>query len=432
MPLPLSTVQINTSLLGDDKSHSIKAFSKERERIDRANRSIHLQSEIPSFMCDQNRIENKVENKSETLQNLLKHANNFNKNHTMMKLKKDQILLDQGKLPTSNEPAERSSNVHFTTKGLQLPSNFTTTDAFKQMQKPIENGTEGIMALTSLSKDDMMNMLSKEDPTITHLQWSNDEIHPKHVPQLGSSSNEDSKDETVEVDTNKTIFEEPTTFIRKKIEEYKSPNPGMGLGKYVRRASHIDSDRRKEYRLCKYMGSPPESPPCGWISCIEDENEEKPLRLPSFFNKICENMDDFEKSKDSIDIGSTIISNSHLVDSLDLEDEGEQCTEEAIQGFLNDEDVKYDYSLENLYTEQSMNDIVKSTSESIDNFMEDRPRPIGVTHEKFDLDNETNFMFHDSEFAGAMSNEDYSFGRHSWSSSDHSQQEQGYTSNLFT
>ncbi|KAG0611577.1 hypothetical protein M758_7G151000, partial [Ceratodon purpureus] len=416
MPLPLSTVQINTSLPGDNKPHSNKVFSKERERNDRANRSIQFQTEIPLAIHEQNRVENKVENKSETLQNLLKHANNFNKNHAMMKLKKDQMSLDQGfKMPIINEPVERSQSVQFTTQNLQLPSNLTITDGFKQMQKPVEAEVRGIMALSSLTRDDMMNMLAKEDPSITHLQWSNDEVHPKQMPLNNDVSNGD----TMDTNMNKVVLEDPPAFVPKKIEDYKLPDPVVGLGKYVRKGPHVDSNKRKEYKQSRYMDSPPESPPCGWTSCIEEDSEEKPLKIPSFFNKFFDNMEDLERSKDSIDIGSSIVGDSQLVDSSDLDDE---------EGDEREDEGQY-IEEENLHTERSMKDIIRSTSESIDNFMEDRPRPVGVTQEKFDLGNGDNFVFHGSELVGTTSYGDYDFGRHDWSLNDH---EQGHTSNFFT
>ena len=210
----------------------------------------------------------------------------------------------------------------------------------------------------------------------------------------------------------------------------------MGLGKYVRKGPHVDSNKRKEYKQSRYMDSPPESPPCGWTSCIEEDSEEKPLKIPSFFNKFFDNMEDLERSKDSIDIGSSMVGDSQLMDSSDLDDEGDdegedegQYIEEGIQKFLSDEDAKYDKFSENLHTERSMKDIIRSTSESIDNFMEDRPRPVGVTQEKFDLGNGDNFVFHGSELVGTTSYGDYDFGRHDWSLNDH---EQGHTSNFFT
>jgi hypothetical protein len=433
MPLPLSTVQINTNLPGDNKPHLNKAFSKDRERINRARQSIYSQIEIPSSMPKHNQIENKVENKSKTLQNLLIHANSFNKNHAMMILKKDQALLDQGKFLTIDEAIERPHNVHLTTQKLQLSSNLTITYACKQTQNPKEAGVEGIMALTSLTKDDMMNMLSNEDPTITHLQSSRNEIHPKQTPRSISVSNEASNNEARDSITNKIVLKEPATFVPKTIEEYKPPDPIIGLGKYVRKIPHIDCNKRKENKQSRYMDSPPESPPesppCGWTSCIEDDNEEKPLKIPSLFSKTCDNMDDLERSKDSDDIGSTITSNLHLMDSLDLENEIQdkrQHIEEGVQKFLDDEDANYDYSSEDSHTKQSMK--VRSTFENNINFMKDRPRPPQIPHEKFDPGNGDNLVFYNSE---TISDEDCSSGRHSWSSNDHSPCEQGHTSNFF-
>ena len=109
MPLPLSTVQINTSLPGDNKPHSNKVFLKERERVDRVNKSNHSQIDMPILGSRQGRVDNKLEKRSKTLQNLLKHANTFNKNHSLMKLKKDQTLLDlrfKVNLKPMYEPAE--------------------------------------------------------------------------------------------------------------------------------------------------------------------------------------------------------------------------------------------------------------------------------------------------------------------------------------
>ena len=109
MPLPLSTVQINTSLLSDNTPHSNKVFYKERERVDRVNKSNHSQIDMPILRSRQGQVDNKLEKRSETLQNLLIHANTFNKKHAMMKLKKDQTLLDfrfKLDLKPMYEPAE--------------------------------------------------------------------------------------------------------------------------------------------------------------------------------------------------------------------------------------------------------------------------------------------------------------------------------------
>ena len=109
MPLPLSIVQINTSLPGDNKPHFNKVFLKEREWVDWVNKSNHSQIDMPILGSRQGRVDNKSEKRSETLRNLLKHANNFNKNHAMMKLKKDQTLLDlrfKLDLKPMYEPAE--------------------------------------------------------------------------------------------------------------------------------------------------------------------------------------------------------------------------------------------------------------------------------------------------------------------------------------
>ena len=94
MTLPLSTVQINTSLPGDNKPHSNKVFLKERERVDRVNKSNHFQIDMPILRSRQGGVDNKLEKWTETLQNLLLHANTFNKKHAMIKLKKDRTLLD--------------------------------------------------------------------------------------------------------------------------------------------------------------------------------------------------------------------------------------------------------------------------------------------------------------------------------------------------
>ena len=431
MPLPLSTVQLNTNLLlSDNKSHSNKVFLKERKKIERTNHSTDFQIEIPSSIYEHNRAENKIDDKSKTLQNLLKHANNFNKNHVTIKLKKDQTLLNQGRLPIINEPFEKSHNTHSTTQELQLPSNLSTIDVFKQVQKSTKAGIEGIMALTSSTKADMMDMLSTKDSTITHLQCPSNEVHEQILETTSLNNEVASNDGTLETNSNKIPSKESQIFVPNKIKECKLPNPTIGLGKYARKNSHVDSNWKKEYKQSRYMDSPPESPPCGWTSNIEDDSEE-PLKIPSFFSKLCDNMEDFERSKDSIDIGSTINDNSHLMDSSDLEDEG-QHIEEDIQKLFDNKDAKYDYSLENLHTKQSTNAMKRSTSKSIDNFMVDTPRHTGVIHEKLDQGAGDNFLFHDSEFAETISDEDYSFGKHSWSSNDYFQREQGHISSLFT
>ena len=64
---------------------------------------------MPILGSRQGRVDKKLEKRSETLQNLFKHANTFNKNHAMMKLKKDQTLLDlrfKLDLKPMYEPAE--------------------------------------------------------------------------------------------------------------------------------------------------------------------------------------------------------------------------------------------------------------------------------------------------------------------------------------
>ena len=54
------------------------------------------------------------------------------------------------------------------------------------------------MALASLAKDCMMNMRSKEEPSISHLQLSSDEVSYKQIPQSSSIGSEVSDGDALE------------------------------------------------------------------------------------------------------------------------------------------------------------------------------------------------------------------------------------------
>lgn len=427
IPLPLSTVQINTNLPGDNKSHCNRALCKEREHSELVNQNTQFQCEVPFATSKKNQVEKKIENKAETLHNLLKHANTFNKNHATLKSKKNQTLLDQGGLPKINEFVEKSKNIQFITEELELPPNIITTSGIQQKSNLTCLEIKKNTIETSIVKEDD-DMLSKDAKTISHFEWSDDDIHSKQIslsiPQSISLDCETLNVATTKTSTNKVVCEEPSSFFKKKFEDNKIFESRMGLGKNIRRGSYIDSDRKKEYKQIRYLDSPPGSPPCGWKSNIEDDVEEKPFKIPSFFNKICDNIDDIRRPNDEVDVGSTIIDGLHLIDSLHtLENDGE-CIEENIK-FFNDKDVKYDYA------KQSMKNMEKIMLDcNINNIMEEKKMSTGVIHENFDLENDGDFILQNSKFVETMLDEDCGFGKQNCSFNDQKEKE-CHISNLF-
>jgi hypothetical protein len=174
------------------------------------------------------------------------------------------------------------------------------------------------------------------------------------------------------------------------------------------------------------MDSPPESPPCGWTSCIDDDaNEEK-----SFSERVFEGLSMFSKPGE---LNDPIAPNKDTPGS-------------PASGTLSSCSSKHslpdELSLKSLILNKDSSGILdnplsirelvnRATEESSANFIEDRPRPVGVAHEKFNLGNDDNFVFQDSAFA-AMSDDDFSVGQ-SWSSgSSQQQQPQGDSGDLLT
>ena len=175
----------------------------------------------------------------------------------------------------------------------------------------------------------------------------------------------------------------------------------------------------------RYMDSPPESPPCGWTSCIDDDaNEEKP-----FSERVFEGLSLFSKPGELDDpiaptkvtpgspASGTVSSCSSKHSSPD-----EQSLKSLILNKNSSDILDNPLSLREL--------VNRAFEESSANFIEDRPRPVGVTHEKFDLGNDDNFVFQDSAFA-ALSDDDFSVGQ-SWSSGSSQQQPQGDSGDLLT
>lgn len=154
-------------------------------------------------------------------------------------------------------------------------------------------------------------------------------------------------------------------------------------------------------------------------------NEEKPFSERVFeglslFSKPSELDDPVAPNKDTpgSPVSGTLSSLSSKHSSL-----GEQSLKSLI---LNRD------SLGILDNPLSLREFVNQASEeSSANFIEYRPRPVGVAHEKFDLGNDDNFAFQDSGFAG-MSDGEFSGGQ-SWSSgSSQQQQPQGDSRDVLT
>lgn len=203
MPLPLSTVQINTNLPGDSKPHTVGGFSK-----DRLVRNVH---EAPAITQEQRR-----DLKAETVQSLLKRANIVNND-----LRKEAAASD---LKLSSEAAK-------------------------------EDGVPGgIAALTSLT----MKEFDALHPATECSKPVDEEVTaPTYQPPDPSSLENEDVDEDVGMDAHKSVPGGKWTKVVKKRDESttKHDQAAAGLGKYTRRDSYMESSRGKEYRQTRYSAT---------------------------------------------------------------------------------------------------------------------------------------------------------------------------------
>jgi len=65
IPLSLSTIQINTNLLGDYKPHSNRSFFKEGEHVKSIGQSTQFQCDIPPTTSKRIQVEKRNEGKVE-------------------------------------------------------------------------------------------------------------------------------------------------------------------------------------------------------------------------------------------------------------------------------------------------------------------------------------------------------------------------------
>ncbi|XP_024384090.1 uncharacterized protein [Physcomitrium patens] len=403
MPLPLSTVQINTNLLGDHKLHTNKFLQKEQERSEPDGQNFPFQTEMSSNSCEKKLLlDTKVDkNKTKTLQNLLKHANAFNRNHGMLKFKKDLSSI-------SHEKKNSTIDEH-----VDMPSNLITSTSFKasncSLKLSAANSIDDVV-LTSMNNEDTFDSIPKDGPTINNLQKP--KVHSKQTPRFEALDIAALNMKTIETNTNKAIEQESPTHSMRLQEEFKLHSPKTGSKKYLRRSCYVASEKKKEYKHSKYMDSPPESPPCGWTSHIEDDEAQKSFKMPSFFNKSFASGNDLEVPEDTHYAQSLTSEDIHSTKSLhDFEIESNMAKDLACSN-------ENQYCLNNLLTKHSMKDRVLLASKNVGDSTNDRLRPTRPTNEMFDLGTNDNLMFHDSEFATTFSDEVDSFGRPSWSSND--------------
>jgi len=373
MPLPLSTVQINTSLPGDHKNHVLGAFSKNR-----AGRLAHVQNE-PFLVAPEHKW-SEVKGADQLLQSLLKHTS------------VTATDLESGKI-----------------KELKLSG----TKPIKAAEFPL-----GLASLSELSMGELDAPKKRVDAMTSVLKpviECHEQESPAPTTSLGAGSVEpESSDAAVDVDK---VFPGKLQKVVKKKEEtnVKRDVPASGLTKHPRRDSHLDCSRGKEYQHLRYMDSPPLSPPCGWDSCIDRGfSEDKPFSECVFeglslFSKPGELEDVLEPTEKSPSLGA-----SHSLSLVSVNSGKVEQDMAKIVGHNTDASDS-DLIPEGLPSLQTNENAFQTIIDNLCKLREDNPRPVGVTHEKFDLGDDKSFLFRDSMFT-SMSDEDISDGGASWSS----------------
>lgn len=287
----------------------------------------------------------------------------------------------------------------------------------------------GLAALTSLSVTECIAMKNntREDSTVSSGSKPSlhaEDVTPKEQPSglvaVLALENLEAEISDSGMDANKlAIPGKWTKFVKKKDEgATKRDLAAAGLGKYTRRDSHMDSSRGKEYKQSRYVDSPPESPPCGWTSCIDDRdaNEENP-----FSERVFEGLSLFSKPGELDDtvgiIGQTDPGPAAASGSLSSRSQRSTKDDQSAEAYLQTREAKFSLvpTPENRPSERYIHEFVNGTLADVCKLKEEWPRPVGVAHEKFDLGNDDNFVHRDLEFA-TMSDEDFSDGGQSWSS----------------